>query len=162
MKTFYIFRHGETFATKLKRWYGYKLYSAPILEEGKPSILRLANYLKNIPESYSVSSPFLRCRQTAEIVSDITGQKFETDRRIREYEYFELPYFLKRRVLSFINDMENSNHKNILICTHAIILEMLIQFLTKGRISFRDRIAAPLPGVLTIIKNKELEQINFN
>lgn len=162
MKTYYIFRHGETFATKMKRWYWHKLYSAPILDEGKPVITKLAEYLKNIPSEYNVSSPFLRCRQTTEIVTNVTGKKFEIDRRIREYEFFELPYFLKRRVINFLIEMENSPHQNIIICTHAIIIEMLIQYLTKGQISFRHRIVAPLPGVLTVITGKQLKQIDFN
>lgn len=162
MKNYYIFRHGQTWATKLKRWYWHTLYSAPILEEGKPAIKRLANYLKDIPTDYNVCSPFLRCRQTAEIVSKITGKKFDLDRRIREYEFFEIPYFLKKRVVSFLIQMENSPHENILICTHAVIIQMMIQFLTSGKISLRDRIEAPVPGVLTIIENKKLKQLNFN
>ncbi len=161
MKTYYIFRHGETFATKLKKWYGYRLYSAPILEEGKPSIIRLASYLKDIPSNYNVSSPFLRCRQTSEIVTQITGKNFTFDKRIREYG-IELPIFFKRRVLNFLKEMESSNHQTIIICTHAIVIEMLIQYLTKGNISLKDRLVAPLPGVLTIIKNKQSEEINFN
>jgi broad specificity phosphatase PhoE len=161
MKTYYIFRHGETFATKARRWYWHRLYSAPILEEGKPAILKLAQFLKNVDSDYNVCSPFLRCLQTAEIVAAVTGKNFETDRRIREYS-FELPVFLKRRVLNFLSEMENSDKKTIVICTHAIIIELIIQYLTRGKISLRERLTAPLPGVLTIIKDKQLKELNFN
>lgn len=161
MKTYLIFRHGETFATKAKSWYWHRIYSAPILEEGKPAIIKLGQYLKDIPTDFNVCSPFLRCRQTAEIVTGLTGKKFELDSRIREYS-FEFPYYLKKRVLNFLTEMEASDKKTILICTHAIIIELIIQYLTKGKLSLRERLAAPLPGVLTIIKNKQLKEINFN
>lgn len=160
-KTYYIFRHGETFATLGKRWYWNKIYSAPILEEGKPSIIRLAEYLKKIPSDYNVSSPYLRCRQTTEMITGITKKKFVLDVRIREYA-FELPWLFKKRILRFINDMENSNHEVIMICTHAIVIESLIQYLLNGHISMRERLIAPLPGVLTVIKDNKISEINFN
>lgn len=161
MKTYYIFRHGETFVTKQGGWYWHKLYSAPILEEGKPVIEKMANYLKNIPSDYNVSSPFLRCMQTAQIVSKITGKKFATDRRIREWD-FEIPYYFKKRVLSFIQEMEASDRKVIVVCSHAFVIQAMIQFLTVGKVSLREFLAAPLPGVLTIIKEKQVETVDFN
>lgn len=162
MKTFYIFRHGETFATKLKSFYWHRIYSAPILDEGKPALVRLGNFLKDKPSDVNFCSPFLRCRQTAEIVSKITGKEFKVDRRIREYEYFELPYFLKRRILNFLKEMESSKYNSVMICSHAIIISLMIQYLTQGNIRLTNRIIAPLPGVLTIIKNGKAETINFN
>jgi 8-oxo-dGTP diphosphatase len=160
-KTYYIFRHGETFATKKKCWYGTKLYSAPILEEGKPSILRLADYLKKYESDYNVCSPFLRCQQTVAIVSEITGKKFESDKRLREFA-FEFPWDFTKRILRFIKEMEESKYETIVICTHAAVLSVLIQYLTKGNINLLERVIAPLPGVLTIIKDKKLEEVNFN
>lgn len=161
MKTYYIFRHGETFVTKGGGWYWHRLYSAPILEEGRPIITKLAEYMKNVPSDYNVCSPFLRCQQTAEIVNKITGKVFTTDRRIREWD-FEVPYYFKRRVLNFAVEMEKSEHQTIVICSHAYVIQVLVQYLTHGNVSLRQLVAAPLPGVLTIIKNKELTEINFN
>lgn len=160
-KTYYIFRHGQTTATLNKRWYWNKFYSAKILDEGKPSIIKLAEYLKHVKTDFNVCSPFLRCRQTAEIVSEVTGKVFVFDSRIQEYS-FELPWMFKKRLLSFIKDMEASKHTKILICTHAIDIEMLIQYLQNGHIRLRERMEAPLPGVLTIIKNKKSTVVNFN
>ena len=160
-KNYYIFRHGETFATRKKRWYWNKLYSATILEEGKPSVLRLADYLKKIATDYNVSSPFLRCRQTVEIVSTITGKEFEFDARIGEHT-FELPWTYENRVLSFTNEMENSDKQNILICTHGVIIQMLMRHFVKDGITLKEHLAAPLPGVLTIIKDGKLKEIDFN
>jgi len=160
-KTYYIFRHGETFATKQNRWYWHKLYSATILEEGKPSVLRLATHLKNIPTEYNVSSPFLRCRQTAQLVTEITGKKFEFDSRLGE-RTFELPWRYRNRILKFINDMEASSYENILICTHAAVIRVLVAHLTRKDLSLREKIVAPRPGVLSIIKEGKITEINFN
>jgi broad specificity phosphatase PhoE len=160
-KIYYIFRHGETHATKHKRWYWHTLYSATILEEGKPSVLRLAKYLKNIPTDYNVSSPFLRCRQTVELVNKVTGKKFEFDKRISE-RTFELPWTFRNRILSFILEMENTKHKNILICTHSACIRELVAYLTKNNLTPKKEYEAPLPGVLTIIKDGNIEEINFN
>lgn len=160
-KTYYIFRHGETFATKQKGWYWYKLYSATILEEGKPSILRLAEYLKKIPTDFNVSSPFLRCRQTVDIVSTITGKEFKFDKRIGEHT-FEFPWVFKKRILSFVNEIENSDKQNILICTHGVVIQMLIKYLAKDNPTLIESMVAPFPGVLIIIKDGKLIDMNFN
>lgn len=160
-KTYYIFRHGLTLAVKRKRWYWHTLYSAQIIEEGKPSIERLATYMKDIKGDYYVSSPFLRCRQTSAIVSKATGKEFAVDKRLGEYS-FELPWRFKKRFLSFIADMEESDYKTIVICTHSIGIEMLIQFVTNGKLRFFHRLTAPLTGVLTIIKDGKITEKNFN
>ena len=161
MKNYYIFRHGETIATKQKKWYWHRLYSATILEEGKPALLKLAEYLNNIPSDYNACSPFLRCRQTAEIITQVTGKQFELDRRLREYA-FEFPQFFKRRVLNFLNEMEKSNKKTIIICSHSIVIEVMIHYLSRDNPTLAERFKAPLPGVLTVIKDGNLEQIDFN
>lgn len=160
-KNYYIFRHGETFATKRKVWYWHRLYSATILEEGKPSVIRLAKSLKEVNTDYNVSSPFIRCRQTAELVTSETGKKFEIDTRIGE-RTIQLKSTYQKKVLSFLNEMEDSNHQNILICTHSAAIKVIIKYLSKNHISNKERVKAPLPGVLTIIKNGKLEEINFN
>ena len=58
--------------------------------------------------------------------------------------------------------MENSDHKVIVICTHSGVIEMLIQYATNGKISFMHRLKSPLTGVLTIVKNKKISEIDFN
>lgn len=161
MKTYYIFRHGETFVTKKGGWYWHKLYSAPILEEGKPVIAKMAKYLKKIDSDYHVRSPFLRCQQTADIVTDMTGKIFEVDRRIREWDW-EIPYYFKKRVLYFLQEMETSDKQVILVCTHAFVIQLLVQYLTTGKVGWRQLLVAPLPGVLTIIKEKQVQIMDFN
>ena len=144
-----------------KRWYWHTLYSAHLIDEGKPSIERLAAYMKEIKADYYVCSPFLRCRQTAEMVTKVTGDKFATDKRLGEY-VFEIPRNFKKRILSFITEMEASDYKTIVICTHSIVIEMLIQYVTNGNLRFFHRITAPLTGVLTTIKDGKISEKNFN
>lgn len=162
-KNYYVFRHGETHVTKTKGRYGYghKVYSATILEEGKPSVTRLANHLKKIETDYNVSSPFLRCRQTAEIVNQITGKEFVFDKRLGEI-VFVPPWFFRRRVLSFISEMESSSHENILICTHAAVITVLLNHLTTDGPTSKEKLRAPNPGVLSVIRDGKLEEIDFN
>jgi broad specificity phosphatase PhoE len=160
-KTYYIFRHGLTLPVKKKQWYWHTLYSAHLIDEGKPSVERLAAYMKDIKADYYVSSPFLRCRQTAEIVTRVTGDKFATDKRLGEY-VFEFPWNFKKRILSFISDMETSGYKSIVICTHSIVIEMLIQYITNEKLRFFHRLTAPLTGVLTIVKDGKISEKNFN
>jgi len=160
-KNYYIFRHGLTLAAKKRQWYWHTLYSAQILDEGKPSIEKLATYLKDIKADYYVSSPFLRCQQTTAIITKKSGHKFSTDKRIGEYT-FEFPWNFKKRILSFIEDMESSDYKTIVICTHSAVIEMLIQYFTHGKLRFIHRLTAPLTGSLTIIKNGQISEKNFN
>jgi broad specificity phosphatase PhoE len=160
-KIYYIFRHGETHATKTNRWYWHRLYSATILEEGKPSVIKLANYLKDVKTDFNVSSPFLRCRQTTEIVEEITAKKFVFDKRIGELT-FQPPWIFRRRILEFINEMEKSNLQNILVCTHSAVITVLLNHLTISDPSRKEKLVAPRPGYLSIIKNGELKEINFN
>jgi broad specificity phosphatase PhoE len=160
-KNYFIFRHGMTFASKYNRWYFHKLYSATILEEGKPSVLKLSKYLKNVPTDFNVSSPFLRCRQTVELVTSITNKKFTFDERLSE-RTFEFSGSFRKRVLNFIDEMEKSPHKNILICTHSAVIRELVDFLTENDLTPDKRRDAPLPGVLTIIKKGKIEEIDFN
>jgi len=160
-KTYYLFRHGITQPVKDGRWYWGTLYSADILDEAKPTTIRIGQYLKDIDTDFHVTSPFKRCVHTAAIVTEITGKEFVTDKRLSEYT-LEFPWNFKKRILRFIEDMENSKHKTIVICTHAVVLEMLIQYFTNGHISLRHRIKAPLTGVLTIIKDKKISSKDFN
>ena len=108
-KSYYIFRHGLTLQAKKKQWYWHALYSAQIIDEGKPSIERLAAYIKDIKADYYVCSPFIRCKQTAEVVSKVTGKKFFIDKRLGEY-VFEFSWNFKKRILNFISDMEESDY----------------------------------------------------
>lgn len=160
-QTFYIFRHGETFATKGGVGYGDKVLTAGILEEGIPTIKRMGEYLKTVETDYNVSSEINRCKQTAGIVSNITGKEFVLDKRLNE-PYMESFQNVKDRLESFLQDIDGKNYHTILICTHGAIIGTLLGFFTTQFFAEENMYNFPLPGVLTIARGITIQQINFN
>ncbi len=164
-KTYYIFRHSETFVTQSKRWfrtYGFKVFSAHILPLGRPTTEKLAIYLKKIPSDLNICSEFLRCRETVEIVSKITGKKFEYDKRLNE-NVMEPAWIFRKRVRHLIKELESSNYENIIICTHSIVIVALIKLFSGEKFTFKDFfINSTPPGILNIVKNGKVKTIDFN
>jgi broad specificity phosphatase PhoE len=167
-KTFYLFRHGDTFVTKGQRvWYypkfipetafsyGSKVFSASILDEAKPTIQKLAEYLKQVPTDFNASSQFRRCRQTVQIVEKETNKEFIFDKRLNEF-VFETPWRFNHRVKSFIDDLKSKSYDSVAICTHGIVIARMITILTGEKTGF------PKPGVLVIIKGTEITYKDFN
>src|SRR5579885_1468495 len=103
-RTFYIFRHGETVGSRRGGFYGIHYFNAPVLDEGVESIKKMGEYLKQFKADLFISSKFKRCRQTAQIVSEITGVPFETDKRLNE-RGFERRSDVRRRVSSLLEDL---------------------------------------------------------
>lgn len=164
-KTYYILRHSETFVTQSKRiirWYGFKIFSAHILPLGNPVTEKIAKYLKDIPTDINICSEYLRCRETAEIVSRITHKKFIYDKRVNEF-FFETFWHFKKRLRRFNKDMESSDAKVILICTHEAVITTLIAILTGKKITLRSLFSNHLhPGNMIIITGNKVKTIDFN
>lgn len=167
-KKFYLFRHGDTFVTKGQRvWYypsflpetaftyGTKVFSASILDESKPTIQKLAEYLKHIPTDFNASSQFRRCRQTVQIVEKITHKEFVFDKRLNEF-VFEAPWKFKHRIKNFLADLKANDYDSVAICTHGAVIALLINILTGKKAGF------PKPGVLVKIENDEITYKDFN
>ena len=167
-KTFYVFRHGETFVTKGQYlWYypkflpetsftyGTKIFSASILDEGKPALHKMGEYLKNIPTDFNASSQFRRCRQTVDIINQESGKEFIPDKRLNEV-LLENPWGFKNRVSNFLHEIDQKNYQSVAICTHGAVIALLASMLTIKLVGF------PKPGVLLIIKGKNIETIDFN
>lgn len=167
-KIFYLFRHGDTFVTKGQRvWYypkflpetafsyGTKVFSASILEEAKPTIQKLAEYLKNIPTDFNASSQLRRCRQTVQIVEKETKKEFLFDKRLNEF-VFETPWRFRYRVRSFIAELKTKDYDSVAICTHGAVLAMIASTLSGQKVGF------PKPGVLVIVKNGKITYKDFN
>lgn len=160
-KTYYIFRHGETFATKSGGGYGVRIFNAPILPEGKEAIEKMAKFLKAKDVDLSLSSPFKRCKQTVEIISGITGSEFKFDKRLSEF-FLETFGHFKRRIKNLVDEVESSDYKSVAICTHGAVISGLTGFLTKGVFEVLSVPDYPDPGVLIIIRDHHLEEVNFN
>src|SRR5690348_15377194 len=98
-KTYYIFRHGETVVTQSKgkkKWYGLRHFSAHILPVGFPATKSMATYLKSRSIDYYVCSEYLRCRETAAIVTEVTKRDFVFDKRLNDYFIETFWHFRKR------------------------------------------------------------------
>lgn len=157
--TFYITRHA--LAIKKGEAYGNRVLTAEILPEGIPPIEKMGNYLKNVAFDYSVCSPILRCQQTAAILSKYTKKPFVTDKLLREY-YEETFEELYKRTSTFLQNLQAKNYKNVLICTHGSVIAGLTHFIINNRFTEEERMDFPNPGVLTIIQNKTMKEIDFN
>lgn len=160
-KIFYLFRHGETFATRDTVPYGDQVLSAPILPGAKPIIEKLGKYLADKNIEYFVSSEMLRCRQTSEIVSGHVKLNFETNAKINEYhnETFEA---FRKRVLKFIADIMARDENVIAVCTHGGCLSALKYLIINEKYSEHQLLDYPKPGVLMKIENGSLTETDFN
>lgn len=162
VKKFYIMRHGETFATKRNTGYGWKILTASILEEGKPIIHKQGIYLKEKQIDFCVASPVKRCRQTAAIVRSETGKDISLDRRLSEF-FLESFGAFRKRVRSFIHEMDEKGFEEVLIITHGAVIAALVHLLAGDEFKISQITDYPKPGVMTIIERDKLAQlIDFN
>lgn len=159
-KTYYIFRHGDTHATKTKTPYGDGVLTAPILPESKTYLEKIGFFLKNIPHSYNVSSEILRCRQTVEIVALAADKPFVFDKRLNEYNMETFDDYANR-IMSFLSDVEQKAIDHIVICTHGAGIAALKHLLIRNELVEENLIDFSDPGVLTIIKHGTIEEIDF-
>jgi len=145
--------------------YGDKVESAEILEEGKPAIVKLANYLKDIETDVNFTSPYKRCIQTSGIVSEVTGKVYEIDVRLRDWDprVESLPEHIKR-LDNYCNELQTMNHElnTVSICTHGYPINAVIAYFTKGRILESELPNFPAPGILVTIRDKKLSYKDFN
>jgi broad specificity phosphatase PhoE len=167
---FYIFRHG--LATLSTSGYGDQIYSAPLLPEAVPPITHLAEYLKPIPSRLNFSSEILRCHQTADLVTQVTGKTFLFDERLNEYHQETFTEFSSRVteflrfVIDLADDSATNSHdsprfENILICTHGAVIACLKNLLLKDSFTTDDELDYTMPGELMILQNGELQVIDF-
>lgn len=102
MTTWYLFRHA--LATENKDGYGDEILTARILPVGIPPTERMAEYIQRLPKSVNWSSELLRCRQTTNIISKITGRTFISDARLNEYDNETFEAF-RKRIASWLDDL---------------------------------------------------------
>lgn len=161
-KTYYIFRHGLTNALKTATAYGDTILTAPIVKDGEEAIEKIGEYLKDKETDFNVSSPIIRCKQTSGIVSKIIGKKFIFDDRLTEYN-LESQASLEERLKSLLSKIEEKGYEKIAICTHGAVISVLIAQIASTQSSTKyDIYNYPDPGVLVIIQDKNLQEINFN
>jgi len=158
--TWYIFRHG--LATKSKMGYGDRIVTAEVLPEGIPPVQRLGTYMTRLPYDAGARSEFLRCQQTAAIVTEATGRAFTADPRLNEQvsESFEV---VRDRVRAFVESMRAAGHGHIWVCTHGVVIAALRHLITRGDFQRRDELDYVQPGQLLVIRpDNAIEVIRFD
>src|SRR3989344_7716700 len=147
----YVFRHAATYHTKTTIPYGNEIETADILSEGIPAIEKLANFLKRIKTDANYTSPYKRCLQTAEIVTEISGKAFQLNDSLGEYredkESFE---DFSQRVKNFLNHLEKEKITSSAICTHGGVMAGIFEHISKGEFKIEYLNNFPLPGILII------------
>lgn len=157
-KHWYIFRHG--LATLSKNGYGAQIRTAEVLPQGIPPVQRLARYLVTCPYEWGARSEFLRCEQTAAIVTEITGRAFVADPRLNE-RVDEPFHVIRERVKDFIDDMQATPHQHIWVCTHGIVIAALKSWLTRGDFSRQYENDYIQPGELLKVTPDGVDVVKF-
>ncbi|HLE48935.1 MAG TPA: histidine phosphatase family protein [Patescibacteria group bacterium] len=163
--TFYIFRHGATYFSKNKIFYGDAVETAEILPENTPIIKKLASYLKKVSIDKGFTSPYKRSVQTTDIIKKEIGLEFEIDDRLGEQMMLygkETFKEFQKRLTDFVNEVKEKNYKNVAICSHGWPIAGLIAAILKGKIQKIDLLKYPETGELIIIKDGKVETIDFN
>ena len=158
-KQWYIFRHG--LATRSLNGYGDTILTAEVLPEGIAPVRRLGAHLKSFPYDIGMRSEFIRCQQTAAIVSEITGRAFTPDGRLNE-KYQETFGQVKVRVEQFIADMQATPHQNIWVCTHGAVIAALKHLLTRGEHSEAFEMDYIQPGELLVVRGTDAEVVRLD
>jgi len=157
--TYYLFRHGQTYATKYHLPYFFNPHIG-ILPGAAPALKRVAAYLQTIPSDLNVTSAFKRCRQSADIVTKITGQPFVVDPRLNEYYLTTFSSFTAR-LKNFLSETDQKNYQNVVICTHGGIMSGLKHLIMENNFKFTQLPDYPLPGILLIVDRQHCRQIDF-
>lgn len=161
----YIFRHGDT-ANSINFWKKFfkqkNTFIMSILPESHNSLKKIGKYLKKIETDANFTSPFPRCKESAEIVSEISKKIFRIDPRISELEGNTDFKKFRHDVKSFLDYLTKQKYSSVAICTHGAVIAAIKHFATSGNFHIYQVWDYPSPGNLVIIKNKKVRTVNFN
>ncbi len=136
----YIVRHGQVPHNALKQ---YNTTDEDLTETGIEQALQLKEKIKNIDFDVVISSPLIRAKHTAEIITDneiiydgrikerncgsLSGQPLEVTNREEYWNYYttiqygtseNIKLFFER-VYNFLTDLKTKDYKNVLIVAHS-------------------------------------------
>lgn len=137
----YIVRHGEVPHNVLKQ---YNSIDDDLTEVGINQALELKEKIKNLSFDIVISSPLLRTKHTAEIISNgnkiiyddrlkerdcgsLSGQSLDNTNREEYWNYNSTIQYgtsenikdLFKRVYDFLDELKTKNYENVLIVTHS-------------------------------------------
>lgn len=117
LKQVYLLRHGEATG----QGYEDKLTKFGIIQS---HVLAETISDKNISEFEFFSSPFLRCKQTAEIIEEKTGLEFCAKTEMRKQDFDETPDHFCERITDLI---ETLPEKSIMVTHSDVIINVVAQ-----------------------------------
>lgn len=163
MTKYYILRHAQTYASKHNVSYGdgEENFNTHILPEGIPPIERVAKFFKEEGIDRYISSEYIRCKETARIISKATGMEFVFDKRLNEY-LNESSENLLERLKNFLEDIESKGYNSVALCTHGAVIAAIKHLLIRGSLQGELLYDYPPPGILLIIDGKKIHELNFN
>lgn len=151
-KTFYLVRHTKKLETK---------GNPPLSFDGQNQAIKVANYLSKLPIEKIYSSPILRAKETAGIISNELGVKYKVNGLLKErinwgdYPNQSFKDFLKmwdrssenrkwlppigdsayqsgKRLEKIINIIAKSTYNHVVLVTHGgIITDFLLNIFSK-------------------------------
>ena len=113
----YIVRHGK--AGKRSQWDGPDM-TRPLDDLGRIQAKELSRKIAVIAPTWLVSSPFLRCIQTLQDLSELTGLPVLADERLAE----------DSDITAIIHMLEQAPDRAV-ICSHGDVIPALIRTLEK-------------------------------
>lgn len=141
-------------------WYGLKYFSAHIHPQGIPAVEKIAYFLKKKPIDYFVSSEYLRCVETADIISVIAKEEFDYDPALNSI-FIETPRHFNNRIKQFVSSLERSHYENIAICSHGLVISLLIHHLTGKKVPLKDMLFHLKPGKIVVIRNGKVQKVVY-
>lgn len=83
---YFVMRHGEG-EHQVAGVYSSALNEYHLTEKGKSEVIEASKKIKDLGITKIICSPVLRCQETAKIIAEETGLKFETDNRLAELNF---------------------------------------------------------------------------
>lgn len=161
MKTYYIFRHGQTIFSKTETPYGDNEQTAEILPEAKPVIENLAKKLTTFKIEKCFRSEFLRCRQTADIIEANSPFHFEPEPLLNEFVEDDFDVF-EKRMEKAVSKLESLSEKHIALCTHGANVAGFKKLLLGQKFHSHDLMYYPKTGVILVISNGSIQEVDCN
>ena len=164
----YIVRHGQSLMNEQKLIQGQKEFSNNGLsKEGIKQIKGISQYIKKLDINKIFSSDLQRCKESAELINKDIKVDVEYVKNLREQDCEDweglksseikkhptkeiIPHHgesmkdVEKRVIPFIKSLMKENESNILLLTHAAVIQNIIGYFLD--IPYSSRLKIKLKG----------------
>jgi len=161
VKTFYLFRHGQTYYSKNEIPYGTNEHTADILDEARPPIEQIGQFLSTVPIDTAFRSELRRCEQTAHIIESTVQFRFTPTPLCNEFMEDSFEAFYKR-MQTLTEMLEKASGDGIAVCTHGAVIAALKKMLLGQEFGAHDLMYYPKTGVVVKVSEGKLLELDFN